>query len=326
MNEVNTPKVSVVMSVYREPVEWLRQSIDSILNQTFRDFEYIIICDSPDYNDGITLLKEYASKDERIRLIFNESNIGLTKSLNKGLKIARGKYIARMDADDISKSTRFEKQISYLDSHSECIVCGTRVKYFGDIKWWKHPKSDWIRTEDEKNKGRLIIGSCFAHPSIIMRRLSPPQFYNENIRRSQDYDMWTRIAELGQFHNIPDELLLYRVSPSQISSSSFNQYASNIRNNYLISIYKKCGIVIPDVEFQLTPDFLLEKMDTVKHNQMITECERNNIIQLTYFVQSENRWGLFVRSLFWGDFFRFPFLDEIRFILIVLGLRESMKL
>ena len=82
---MTTPRVSVVMSVYKEPVDWLRQSVDSILNQTFTDFEFIIICDNPDYKIGIAALKEYALRDNRIKLVFNESNIGLTKSLNKGL-------------------------------------------------------------------------------------------------------------------------------------------------------------------------------------------------------------------------------------------------
>jgi glycosyltransferase involved in cell wall biosynthesis len=98
------------MGVYKEPLDWLRQSIDSILNQSFTDYEFIIICDNPRYEEGMELLKKYANSDRRIILLFNNENIGLTKSLNKGLEIARGKYIARMDADDISKPERLTRQ------------------------------------------------------------------------------------------------------------------------------------------------------------------------------------------------------------------------
>ena len=131
-------RISVVISVYKEPVEWLSQSIDSILHQTFSDFEFIIVCDNPAYEEGINTLKEYSKKDGRIRLIFNEGNIGLTKSLNKGLAIAQGEYIARMDVDDIAMTERFAKQLEYLDSHPEIGVCGSIIKYIGDRKGVKY--------------------------------------------------------------------------------------------------------------------------------------------------------------------------------------------
>ena len=101
------------MSIYSEEEEWIRESIDSILNQTFSDFEFIIINDNPNRDKNNSLLTEYTRIDNRIIIITNEENIGLTKSLNKGLEIARGKYIARMDADDISLPTRFEKQVDF---------------------------------------------------------------------------------------------------------------------------------------------------------------------------------------------------------------------
>ena len=94
-------KLSVVMSIYKEPVEWMRQSIDSILNQTFTDFEFVIVNDNPIRSENRDILDEYSKKDFRIIVLSNDENIGLTKSLNKGLRISKGKYIARMDADDI---------------------------------------------------------------------------------------------------------------------------------------------------------------------------------------------------------------------------------
>lgn len=135
---MRNPKVSVIMSVYKEPVEWLHESIDSILNQTFTDFEFIIICDNPSYDEGIALLYAYKEKDHRIVLIENEKNLGLTKSLNKGITVAKGDFIARMDADDISLPERFEKQMSLLEKHPEIGVCGSIIDYMGDRKGVKY--------------------------------------------------------------------------------------------------------------------------------------------------------------------------------------------
>ena len=108
------PKLSVVMSVYNEPTEWITQSIDSILNQTFRDFEFIIINDNPEREENESLLNSYSQKDKRIVVIKNEQNLGLTKSLNIGINEAKGDYIVRMDADDYSFPERFEKQVQFM--------------------------------------------------------------------------------------------------------------------------------------------------------------------------------------------------------------------
>lgn len=147
------PKISVIMSIYKEPVEWVRQSIDSILAQTFSDFEFIIVNDRPDRIENTELLNEYKLKDCRIVVLANETNIGLTKSLNRALDIATGVYIARMDADDISLSHRFQTQVDYLDMHPEICGCGSwtgsineageRMEGFG--KYETDPQ--WIRAQ-----------------------------------------------------------------------------------------------------------------------------------------------------------------------------------
>ena len=121
------PEISVIMSVYNEPKEYLIRSIESILNQTFKDFEFIVILDNPKNEIARNIAKEYSLKDERIVFIKNEENIGLTKSLNKGISISKGKFIARMDADDISHPKRFEEQISFLNKNNEYGLCGTKA-------------------------------------------------------------------------------------------------------------------------------------------------------------------------------------------------------
>lgn len=109
---IKSPLVSVVMAIYNEPVEWMRQAIDSILYQSFKDFEFIIINDNPIRVENKEILDEYSAKDSRVIVVLNEENIGLTKSLNKGLAIASGEYIARMDADDIAMPERLRMQYS----------------------------------------------------------------------------------------------------------------------------------------------------------------------------------------------------------------------
>lgn len=116
------PMVSVLMSVYGEPLEWLREAVGSILQQTYTDFEFIIVNDNPEREELDGFLRESATGDRRIHIIRNPENIGLTKSLNIGLRECRGRYVARMDADDVSHSTRFEKQVAYMDAHPDVVV------------------------------------------------------------------------------------------------------------------------------------------------------------------------------------------------------------
>ena len=120
--------ISVVMPIYNTPVSFLKEAVESILNQTFSDFEFIIIDDGSanevkEYLEGLT--------DPRIRIIRNEKNLGITKSLNIGFHAAKGKYIARMDSDDVSLSERFEKQFMFMETHPDVIMCGTDVEEFG---------------------------------------------------------------------------------------------------------------------------------------------------------------------------------------------------
>ena len=107
--------ISVIMSVYNERIDWLKEAVSSILNQTYTDFEYIIIIDNPNLNDeAVSFLNNTAERDSRVQLHFNEANIGLMKSLNVGIQMVRGEFIARMDAEDVSFPDRLEKEIAFL--------------------------------------------------------------------------------------------------------------------------------------------------------------------------------------------------------------------
>lgn len=212
--------VSVLMSVYNEPEDVLRQSIESILKQTFSDFEFVIIGDNPD-NDRINdIVTNYEKRDKRISFLINSENIGLTKSLNRGLKLCHGKYIARMDADDIAVSTRLQKQLDYLESHADVHILNTAImKFFNaDVN------NNIIMTVPSDNESiieRLFISNLLFHPTVMFRKSFIDEhhiIYNEKFRRSQDYAMWLEIASNGgKFSSLQEPLLYYRASENQIS-------------------------------------------------------------------------------------------------------------
>lgn len=207
------------MSVY-DGERFLREAIESILNQTYRDFEFLII------NDGSTdssreIILSY--KDPRIRLIDNEQNIGLTRSLNKGIKLANGKYIARMDADDFSMPERLEKEIAFLETRPDYAVVGTFLKVMNE-------KSQVIYTiekpiEDAQIREFLQKDNCIGHGSTLIRNicLFDVGLYDESIEKSQDYDLWLRISEKYKIANIPECLYLWRSHEKNLSVTHSNE-------------------------------------------------------------------------------------------------------
>jgi len=208
-----SPKVTVLMSVYNGE-SYLVQSIDSILKQTFKDIEFIII-DDGSTDKSLSIIKSYMNKDCRIKLIQNEENIGLTRSLNKGLALARGEYIARQDADDISLPDRLNRQVTFMDAHPEIGVCGSWVKKIGSYSHhiWKYP------TDNDTIRACLLFTSAMAHPSVIMRKsllVKIQLFYNPSYKRSQDYELWVRASQYFPLANIGEVLVLYRSHANQV--------------------------------------------------------------------------------------------------------------
>lgn len=225
MNMLVSPAISVIMSIYNEPEEWLRESIESILNQTFTDFEFIIINDNPERQLNDVLLNEYKNKDKRIIVIKNEKNIGLTRSLNSGINASNGEYIARMDADDISLPERLMEQIIFMKKNHNVIVCGSNIIILNN----NHNRLKTYPEYSNFCKDFLFFNSCFAHPSVMLRRrvlVDNSIFYNINYLKSQDYGLWCDLIDYGDFYNIQKPLLKYRLSENQISSNTHLQQAS----------------------------------------------------------------------------------------------------
>ena len=209
--------ISVVMPVFNSQVSYLKEAVDSILTQTFKDFEFIII------NDGSTgSCKEYLESlsDPRIRIIHNEKNLGITKSLNIGLREARGKYIARMDDDDISLPFRFEKQFAFMESNPDIILCGSKKVTIGKTRplalLWKHSMTDM----EEYRVKLLFVNPGPVHPTAFFRHEKLIKYniwYDESLRYAQDYGMWETISHYGDVCILGDVLVFKREHADQIT-------------------------------------------------------------------------------------------------------------
>ena len=209
-------KISVVMPTYNTAVPVLKESVESILLQTFQDFEFIII-DDGSTNDSCTYLNSLT--DSRIRLIRNPSNLGITKSLNIGFHAAKGKYIARMDSDDISFPERFEKQFTFMETHPDVIVCGARTTLIGKQK--SAPKR--VMEDMESYRVRMLFANPGpTHSTVLFNREKLNRFhilYDEQLTYAQDYGMWMTASQFGDVCILPEILGLYRVHPAQISQA-----------------------------------------------------------------------------------------------------------
>ncbi|MBO5360740.1 MAG: glycosyltransferase family 2 protein [Clostridia bacterium] len=220
--ELQKDLVSVIMSNYNTDEEYLRASIESVLNQTYENFEFIII-DDCSTNNSVEIIESY--RDSRIRLIKNKENLGLTKSLNVALKVARGEYIARMDADDVCLPQRFEKQVLFLSQNPEYIVCGTAAEFVG--VWQKYNSQKVIfRKIPEKEEYRIrllfennpnIVHISAMFNATIMRSFNIE--YNENYKYAQDYRMWVSCCEVAECANLEDVLMQITVREGTISTS-----------------------------------------------------------------------------------------------------------
>lgn len=204
--------ISVVMSVYNGE-KYLVEAIESILNQTYENFEFIIINDGSKDN-SVEIIKDYMKTDNRIVLIDRE-NKGLPYSLNEGINIAKGEYIARMDADDISLPTRFEKQIKYMEEN-KLDVCGSYIKLFGD-----NTKEQIVKypINHDDIKFRLLFMSSLAHPTAILKKqIFGKVKYRDDYKVAQDYQLWCDVVNANfKIGNIPEVLLNYRKHEAQAS-------------------------------------------------------------------------------------------------------------
>ncbi len=219
------PKVTVVMSVYNEENS-IADAINSILNQTFKNFEFLII-DDGSTDMSLKIINDFKKKDLRIRVLKNKKNLNLSNSLNKGIKLSRGKYIARMDADDISLPDRLYHQVKFLDSNPDIGICGTWImnKKNGNKKIKKYP------INHELIKINLLFKPPIAHPTAILKKetiIENNLFYNPKFNKAQDYELWSRAIQKTKFTNIPKVLCLKNNSNKDVIKK--NTYVQQIRS------------------------------------------------------------------------------------------------
>jgi glycosyltransferase involved in cell wall biosynthesis len=214
------------MSVYNGE-KYLSEAIESILIQTYKNFEFIIINDGSTDN-GLEIISQYQKQDNRI-IIISRKNRGLVTSLNEGIKKSKGKYIARMDADDISSPERFEKQVAFMETNLDIGISGSAVISFGkdrkDTIWKCSAKDKTIKTE-------LLFSSSFAHPVVIMRReliLINDLEYHDFLH-AEDFELWTRMGEITKMANLSEPLLKYRIVENSISREA----NKNLEERYLV--------------------------------------------------------------------------------------------
>ncbi len=205
------PKVSVIMPVYNAE-KYLKEAIDSILSQTFADFEFIILDDSSS-DSSPEIVRSY--QDERIRFYINEQNMGVAKTLNKGLDLATGEYIARMDSDDISLPERFEKQVAYLDKNPKVGVLGCGTEEFGEGLQSKFSRPT---SSSAGYKVDLLFNTCVAHPAAMIRKSALGENrYEEKYNGVEDHVLWWRIAEKHDIYSLYEVLFRYRRHKSQVT-------------------------------------------------------------------------------------------------------------
>lgn len=203
--------ISVILPVYNTE-RYIKEAIQSIVDQTFQNWELILIDDAS--TDG-TLEIAQSFKDSRVKIVQNPSNMRVVKSLNLGIRLSSGKYVARMDADDISHPLRLEKQFKYLEEHKDVMLCGTWVQSIGG-------ENRVIRAplRHEQIQASFLFHNVIVHPSVMFRReafMREGMLYDETFTNAEDYDLWIRAIEKLGFANIGGVLLKYRVHDRNVS-------------------------------------------------------------------------------------------------------------
>ncbi|MEC2159784.1 glycosyltransferase [Virgibacillus halodenitrificans] len=245
------PKISVIMGVYNGE-KYLHDAVLSILNQTFKDFE-LIICDDGSSDKSLEIINDFRKQDKRVVLLRNQRNIGLASSLNKCIEVAKGKYIARMDCDDLSLEDRFEKQVVFLENNPDIDIVGGQVNLFdGDGIYGVR------KLEHSYNKINVFKRTFFIHPTVMMRReilisvggyTVAPYTY-----RTEDYDLWCKLCEKGYKGYILNEILLnYREDKNAYSKKKFKYRIDSLRLRR--KWYKKLNISIKYSPFIFKPIF-----------------------------------------------------------------------
>lgn len=270
------PQVTVLMSVYNGAA-YLREAIESILAQTLRDFEFLIV-DDGSTDESAAIIEDY--DDQRIRLVRNDTNRGLSASLNRGLELAQGNYVARMDADDVSLLGRLECQVRFMEKHPHVDICGSWIEVFDDEKRtiWSAP------VKDDEIKCGLLFSPSVYHPTVMFRkRLFDDAVlrYATDFSQAQDYELWSRLMDCCVFANIGSVLLCYRLHDQSVGRLAIDKQlasATAVRKQML----QKLGFEPTEKELALHNDLARCR---IQKNREFLEQVHDWLLQ----IQSANR-------------------------------------
>lgn len=294
----NQVLITVLMSVFNTKEEYLHKSIQSILNQSFTDFEFLIFNDCSNVRTT-AILRGY--KDERIKLIENSINKGLTRNLNVGIGMARGKYLARMDADDISLPKRLETQYTYMEKHQDVDILGGKVLSDSEmyVCWRYYPQ--------ELRRVSLLFGNFgIFHPSAFLRTdflRKNNLFYDEEYDKSQDYELWTRAFRIGKVAVCREPILYYRFHAGQISTdnntkSRQKELDAQIRQKLFVELIPCLTDKESEQLLNLNTEILSADSLSDLFFRIVEENEKKEIYS-TYFLKNELalRWFWILRGI-----------------------------
>lgn len=299
-------KVTILLPAYNAAL-YLRDSLDSIMRQAFKDFDVLLIGDGS-MDDTSKIAIEYSNIDRRIKYYKNEKNIGLIKTLNKGLSLAKGEYIVRMDADDIMFDDRLYKQVKYMDSNPECFVCGGQMEYIGGLTGMAP-----ILPQKYEDLLYLSLINCpLYHPTTIIRNSVIKQFglkYNDSYKHAEDYKFWSDIifSHPNSIANIKDVVLFYRISNNQITAKYSDEQdliSKIVRRENVQHVLVPYGIKLPEV----VNCEIIEKVSSLIRKEHIDAAEiltlvlcmlymsmENSYVRIKHFILSKD-YSLFVKN------------------------------
>jgi glycosyltransferase involved in cell wall biosynthesis len=272
------PRVSVVIPIFRGE-QYFNEALESILLQSFTDFECIIVCDEPTPTTR-QLLSQYQSEDARVSVIYHDERIGLIASLNLGCRESRGEYIARMDADDIAEPERFARQVQYLDHHPKVGVVGTQALLIDEEG--TVIRSVTLPTEPVVIRWHMLFENCLFHPSVMIRKevLDEAGSYNEKATTIEDFDLWSRIQRIADLANLSEPLLRYRVNPGSITFNNLQNQKTTTAEIQFAEIERYLQrdlteqertllldlILVRPLESNKDLDELITLLDRIQHN------------------------------------------------------------
>ena len=287
MNRMNidltAPLVTVLLPVYNSRSH-LREAIESIQAQTYPNWELLAINEYGSNDGSADIIRGSAANDSRIHLIQNQSRLGLADSLNLGIQMAKGKYIARMDADDLAHADRFEKEAKLLEAHPEIGLCGSWQHHFGRHTDWVHrPPST-----PEECRANLMFDCDLCHSTLMMRKqtfLEHHLFY-DSAYLAEDFELWTRAVRVMQITNIPEVLGEYRWSGENISRQKQDKMAAENAVIVANALNRNLGIQVRKEDYELLegwknpffsqPDKRLRKQMYVRFQALLTEIYEAN--------------------------------------------------